>query len=312
MRSLLDVGVSRREFGRFWISSPMKPRSETLCRKEFLSLGPDLALAKIMIIASVIPLLSELGFRALVIYLFIAFGNVAAATPSAVLENPPELSPRAFEFGLRSYENFKATQRPSVVSPVPTTLSEWFFGVDPSKYKKIYPNTRYFSIVDFTLPSNRKRLFIFDTQTGLVESYFVSHGQNSGGGLWVTQVSNSLVTSPHSPKDMQSLMSPAGRFSVLEPFVSARSGPALRLIGLSRDNKNTARRNIYLHGADGVNPGDPYARENGAPKLSDGCFMVERRYLKHIFARLKGRSSLFVYWDPQAVQNRMSNTPFSR
>ena len=50
--------------------------------------------------------------------------------------------------------------------------------------------TPYVSIVDFTLPSNQKRMFVFNEKTHqLVEKLYVAQGKNSGV-KYATQFSN--------------------------------------------------------------------------------------------------------------------------
>jgi len=40
---------------------------------------------------------------------------------------------------------------------------------------------RYWAIVDFSKPSTTKRLYVFDTATGRIDTYYVAHGRGSEG-----------------------------------------------------------------------------------------------------------------------------------
>ena len=47
-------------------------------------------------------------------------------------------------------------------------------------YRQTIKNTRYLTIIDYSKPSNVKRMYLMDMKTGRVEKVLVSHGKNSG------------------------------------------------------------------------------------------------------------------------------------
>ncbi len=99
------------------------------------------------------------------------------------------------------------------------------------------------SIVDFSLPSSKKRLFIIDVATGkLLFNTFVSHGRNSGKEM-ATEFSN----------DLNSFKSSLG-FFVTGNTYSGEHGYSMRLEGMEAGiNDNAYNRSIVVHAANYVN-----------------------------------------------------------
>jgi hypothetical protein len=144
-------------------------------------------------------------------------------------------------------------------------------------------NDETVSIVDFSLPSTQKRLFVIDVKRGLVLfNTYVSHGRNSGSEL-ATQFSN----------DPNSLKSSLG-FYVTSDTYKGKHGYSLRLQGVEPSiNDNAFSRGIVMHSA-------PYVNEQTIEKLgflgrSEGCPAVPENLYKQIIAQIKNGSCLFMY-----------------
>jgi len=144
-------------------------------------------------------------------------------------------------------------------------------------------NDETLSIIDFTLPSTQKRLFVIDIKKGLLLfNTYVSHGRNSGTNV-ATQFSN----------DQNSLKSSLG-FYITSGTYNGKHGYSLRLNGVeSNINDNALSRGIVMHSA-------PYVNEETIEKLgflgrSEGCPAVPENLYKKIIAKIKDGSCLFMY-----------------
>lgn len=144
-------------------------------------------------------------------------------------------------------------------------------------------NDETLSIIDFSLPSTQKRLFVIDVKRGqLLFNTYVSHGRNSGTGV-ATQFSN----------DPNSLKSSLG-FYVTADTYRGKHGYSLRLEGIEPSiNDNAFSRGIVMHSA-------PYVNEQTIKKLgflgrSEGCPAVPQNLYKAIIAKIKNGSCLFIY-----------------
>jgi len=144
-------------------------------------------------------------------------------------------------------------------------------------------NTSVLSIVDFSLPSNKKRLFVIDMANGrLLFNTLVAHGRNSGG-LMATRFSNRS----------NSLMSSLGFYLTGEAFIG-QHGYSLRLEGIERGwNDHVNRRAIIMHPADYVS--EEHIRQWGFLGRSEGCPAIPQELDQPIINQIKGGSCLFVF-----------------
>ncbi|UOK42749.1 MULTISPECIES: murein L,D-transpeptidase catalytic domain family protein [Flavobacterium] len=139
------------------------------------------------------------------------------------------------------------------------------------------------TIVDFSLSSTQKRLWVIDmvTNTVLLQSV-VSHGRNSGEEF-ATSFSN----------ESNSNKSSLGFYSTGETY-SGKHGLSLKLDGLEYGINNNARnRAVVMHGAD-------YAAESiiklqGRLGRSQGCPAIPFAIHKEIINLIKNKSCLFIY-----------------
>ncbi|MGM0464137.1 MAG: murein L,D-transpeptidase catalytic domain family protein [Bacteroidota bacterium] len=139
------------------------------------------------------------------------------------------------------------------------------------------------TIIDFSLPSSKKRLWVLDiTNEKVLYNCLVSHGVNSGE-LMAENFSNIPGSNTSSP----------GFYSTGETY-TGKHGLSLTLDGLEAGINDKARaRTIVIHGAHYVSP--EFVRENGRLGRSFGCPAVPQELSKEIIQTIKDGSCLFIY-----------------
>ena len=144
-------------------------------------------------------------------------------------------------------------------------------------------NDSIISIVDFSQPSNKKRLFVLDMKNyKVLHNTLVAHGKNSGQDM-----ATSFSNTPNSLKS-----SPG--FYITENTYQGDNGYSLRLIGLEKGiNDNAYERTIVMHGADYVS--QERANSGSFVGRSWGCPAVPRKDAAPIINRIKNGSCLFIY-----------------
>lgn len=148
-----------------------------------------------------------------------------------------------------------------------------------SKYKSKFKNQRFMSIIDFTQKNTKKRFYIINLSTGVVETILVAHGKNSDKDFdgFATQFSNING----------SLMSSLGAYMTAETY-SGKHGYSLRLDGLEASNSLARQRAIVVHSADYVNSArSPIGR-------SYGCPAIEPSLRTRIIDQIKGGSLIYA------------------
>lgn len=144
-------------------------------------------------------------------------------------------------------------------------------------------NDSIISIVDFSLPSTEKRLFVIDLNNKkLLFNTLVSHGRNSG--------QNNATSFSNRPNSFKSSLG----FYVTGQTYSGKHGLSLRLIGEERGiNDNAERRGIVMHSADYVN--DEWARGTGRIGRSEGCPAIPEEISDEVISTICNGSCLFLY-----------------
>lgn len=140
------------------------------------------------------------------------------------------------------------------------------------------------AVIDFSLPSTKPRLWIFDLQNrSLILEELVAHGRNSGGNL-ATRFSNKEGSHQSS----------IGLFRASESYIG-RHGYALRMDGLEPGINDRAReRAIVIHGADYVN--EQWIEKHGRIGRSHGCPAVNRDVAEQVVDTLKDGQFVFSYY----------------
>ena len=144
-------------------------------------------------------------------------------------------------------------------------------------------NSDILSIIDLTLPSSRKRLFVIDVKNRqLIFNTYVSHGRNSGREM-ATQFSN-------KPNSYQSSLG----FYVTGDTYAGHHGYSLKLKGKEAGiNDNAFARGIVMHSASYVN--EHIAVRNGCIGRSEGCPAIPVNMHRQLIERIKNGTCLFLY-----------------
>ena len=144
-------------------------------------------------------------------------------------------------------------------------------------------NPGVLTIIDFSQPSSKKRLFIVDMFNGkLLYNTLVAHGRNSGE-LLATRFSNRR----------NSLMSSLGFYLTGQPFIG-QHGYSLRLEGMEKGwNDNIYSRAIIMHPAEYVS--EEHVQRWGFLGRSEGCPAIPEELKRPIIDLIQGGSCIFVY-----------------
>ncbi len=161
-------------------------------------------------------------------------------------------------------------------------------------------NNTILSIVDFSLPSFKKRLFVLDMENGkLLFNTLVAHGRNSGQ-IYATRFSNRN----------RSLESSLGFYLTGETYVG-QNGYSLRLLGMEHGfNDNAYSRGIVIHPADYVN--DEYSKTSGRLGRSEGCPAIPSDVHRSVIETIKNGSCFFVYGKDKRYATRSKLLKSSR
>lgn len=141
----------------------------------------------------------------------------------------------------------------------------------------------YLTVIDFSLSSTAKRLWIIDmdTQT-VIFNTLVAHGKNSGDDF-----AESFSNANSSNK------SSLGFYATGEIY-NGKHGQSLRLDGLEAGINNNARsRGVVMHAADYVS--ETFAQQHHRLGRSQGCPALPVNLTKEIVNILQGKSCLFIY-----------------
>lgn len=152
-------------------------------------------------------------------------------------------------------------------------------------YKKIKGkrNSEFITIIDFSKPSTKERMYIVDLKSKrLVEKSLVAHGKNSGGN-YAKYFSNSF----------ESNKSCLGFFLTGNAY-DGNFGRSLTIKGLEKNiNDNAERRHIVIHPSKFVNQNT--IKRRGMLSRSLGCAAIPEKEAQSIINKIKGGSCVFIY-----------------
>lgn len=153
-------------------------------------------------------------------------------------------------------------------------------------------NENVISIVDFTLPSTQKRLFVIDLENfKLLFNTYVAHGKNSGKEF-----------ASHFSNKPESNMSSLG-FYVTQNTYNGEHGLSLKLEGEEKGiNDNAESRAIVIHCADYVS--EKTIKALGYIGRSLGCPALPPKVTKPIIETIKDGSCFFVFSNSQKYLSR--------
>lgn len=139
------------------------------------------------------------------------------------------------------------------------------------------------TLVDFSLSSNVKRLWVIDLATNtILYNSLVAHGRNTG-----EEFANSFSNNDSSFK------SSLGFYATGEIY-NGKHGASLRLDGLEKGINDHARaRGVVVHGADYVS--ENFIKGNKRLGRSQGCPALPVELAQEIISVIKDKSCLFIY-----------------
>ena len=148
-------------------------------------------------------------------------------------------------------------------------------------------NEHYALFVDYSIPSGKPRLFVWDFKKNqVVASTYVMHGP--GGG--------STDKKPQFSNRPGSKCSSLGRFLVTkEHGIKNRRG--FRLKGLDIDNQSAYARGLMIHGARWV---DRYCQKEFIPlneACCQGCVTVSSRGISYLWNLINDESRPILLWN---------------
>lgn len=144
-------------------------------------------------------------------------------------------------------------------------------------------NDNILSIVDFSLPSSKKRLFVIDVENfKVLFNTYVAHGRNSG-----KEYANQFSNLPESFKSSLG-------FYITKGTYNGEHGFSLQLEGEEKGiNDNALSRSIVVHCADYVN--ERLAKTQGYIGRSLGCPALPKQYSTPIIQTIKNGSCFFMF-----------------
>ncbi|PJJ09445.1 L,D-transpeptidase-like protein [Flavobacterium sp. 1] len=150
------------------------------------------------------------------------------------------------------------------------------------------------TLVDFSLSSNVKRLWIIDLSSNLVLfQTLVAHGRNTG-----EEFANDFSNTPESFKSSLG-------FYVTGEVYKGKHGVSLKLDGLEKGlNDNARNRAVVLHGADYVS--ESFIKNHKRLGRSQGCPAVPVECVSEIITMIKGQSCLYIY-HPSIIKSKENN-----
>jgi hypothetical protein len=152
------------------------------------------------------------------------------------------------------------------------------------KNQKKLSDKNLLSVVDFSLPSNVKRLWIINISSGKVlYNSLVSHGKNTG-----TVIAKEFSNDPETHKSSLG-------FYVTGDTYYGKHDLSLKLIGMDPTfNCNALDRSIVMHGAKYVS--DDWIKKYGMLGRSFGCPAIPMEISKEVITLLQQGTCLFLYY----------------
>lgn len=152
------------------------------------------------------------------------------------------------------------------------------------KAGKLSDDAHILTVCDFSLSSNKKRMWVFDLKDRKVLfNSLVAHGKNTGDEF-AENFSN-------TESSLQSSMG----FYITDVTYNGDNGYSLKLLGMDKGFNDAAlQRAVVMHGADYVS--EEFAATHKRIGRSWGCPAVPRALAEPIINTIKGRNCLFIFY----------------
>lgn len=154
-------------------------------------------------------------------------------------------------------------------------------------------NNPLLTIVDYSIPSTKRRLWVIDLiNKKVLFNTWVAHGKNSGN-----------INSSSFSNTPESLKSSLGVF-VTNKIYSGKHGDSLRVQGLEAGfNDNAYSRNIVFHGAQYVSAS---IAKSGRLGRSWGCWAVSQDIISSLVKTIKTKALVVAYYPDQKWLSKSS------
>ena len=161
-------------------------------------------------------------------------------------------------------------------------------------------HTRLLTVIDYSLPSSERRLWVIDPDRGRVVFHeFVAHGRGSGP-------ENAPERAVWFGNDSESHRSSLGTYLTGDTY-TGEHGHSLLMLGLDPGvNDRALARRIVMHPADYVSAWYR-ARHGGRVGRSWGCPALDPVVARAIIDRIRDRSVIYVGADPARAPNGSSH-----
>ncbi len=146
---------------------------------------------------------------------------------------------------------------------------------------------KVFALIDYTVPSDQRRMFLVNRETGNITSMAVAHGRYDAG-LLNTHLSynkNSIKDAVYFSNEIDSNASSSGFFIAGLEYLG-KFGRSLILHGLEEGiNDNACERAVVIHKYSLMG-------KSKAHSMSSGCLMVDKAYINESINLLEGKSDI--------------------
>ena len=147
--------------------------------------------------------------------------------------------------------------------------------------KEIQVRQEVAAVIDYSIPSDKRRLYVMHFKTGIVSKHHIAHGKGSGV-RFATKFSN---------VDM-SKMTSLGLYVTGSKYIGGH-GASLKLHGVDKTNDNAAARDIVMHGAKYVS--EDFVKRTGRLGRSWGCPAVSESLMKKMIGYLQDGGLVYAY-----------------
>ncbi len=143
-------------------------------------------------------------------------------------------------------------------------------------------------VVNYSVPSYQRRLYIIDVITGeMIENHHVSHGEGSSD-------TNNRALAVRFSNTIGSLQTSLGAMVTAETYMG-KHGFSMRLNGLEKGvNDNVRRRAIVMHSAPYVT--DAFILNTGRAGQSQGCLALDPAISNSVIQNTKNGVFFYAYY----------------
>ena len=228
-------------------------------------------------------------FPATLLLLFSIYSSETNFTELATSKKPEEVNLMKPTFESNVENIYKSLNKNQYAMPNLESFKEALKGFYLLKEKGIIRKD-ILTLVDFSLSSNVKRLWVIDLSTNtILYNSLVAHGRNTG-----EEFANSFSNANSSFK------SSLGFYATGETY-KGKHGMSLRLDGLEKGVNNNAReRGVVMHSANYVS--NSFIKCNKRLGRSQGCPAIPQESLNEIVNTIKDKSCLFIYHPSRTVK----------